>query len=70
MLVGWGPYAYFQVLEESLVSTQATNVENQQDATAEEVQMANQEEERSDNVGMHLACNASSTLEDMESGKR
>ncbi|KAK6255751.1 hypothetical protein QUC31_017414 [Theobroma cacao] len=67
---GWGPYAYFQVLEESLVSTQATNVENQQDATAEEVQMANQEEERSDNVGMHLACNASSTLEDMESGKR
>ncbi|XP_021296375.1 putative lipid phosphate phosphatase 3, chloroplastic isoform X3 [Herrania umbratica] len=69
---GWGPYAYFQVLEESLASTQATDVENQQDATAEEVQIANQEEERSDDgfMGMHSACNASSTLEDMESGKR
>ena len=72
MLVGWGPYAYFRVLEESVANTNANNVVNLQDAMAGEVQVVNQEEEKSDNgfMGLHLARNSSSTLEDIESGKR
>ncbi|XVF20730.1 hypothetical protein REPUB_Repub12eG0028000 [Reevesia pubescens] len=69
---GWGPYAYFQVLEEALANTNATNVVNPKDSTAREVQVVNQEEEGSDNgfMGLHLARNSSSTLEDIESVKR
>ncbi|XVF71563.1 hypothetical protein PTKIN_Ptkin12aG0048200 [Pterospermum kingtungense] len=69
---GWGPYAYFRVLEESHANTNATDVVNLQDAMAGEAQVMNQEEERSDDgfIGLHLARNSSSTLEDIESGKR
>ncbi|XWS30757.1 hypothetical protein CRYUN_Cryun23aG0016400 [Craigia yunnanensis] len=69
---GWGPYAYFQVLEESHANTNAANVASLQDAMAGEIQVVNQEEERSDNgfMGLHLARNSSSTLENIESGKR
>lgn len=72
--VGWGPYAYFRVLEESHANTNATNIANlqQQDAMAGEVQVVNQEEERSDGgfMGLHLARNSSSTLEEIDSGNR
>ncbi|XWS75506.1 hypothetical protein CRYUN_Cryun01aG0095200 [Craigia yunnanensis] len=69
---GWGPYTYFRVLEESVANTNAINVASLQDAMAGEVQVVNQEEERSDDgfMGLHLAHNSSSTLEDIESGKR
>ncbi|XP_022771982.1 lipid phosphate phosphatase 2-like isoform X2 [Durio zibethinus] len=69
---GWGPYAYFRVLEESNANTNTTNVATLQDAMAGEVQVVNQEEEISDNgfTGLHLARGSSSTLEDIESGKR
>ncbi|OMP04704.1 Phosphatidic acid phosphatase type 2/haloperoxidase [Corchorus olitorius] len=68
---GWGPYAYFRVLEESVANTQANNVASRQDAMTGEVQIGNHEEERTDNgfMGLHLARSASSTMEDIESGK-
>ncbi|OMO80290.1 Phosphatidic acid phosphatase type 2/haloperoxidase [Corchorus capsularis] len=67
----WGPYAYFRVLEESVANTQANNVASRQDAMTGEVQIGNHEEERTDNgfMGLHLARSASSTMEDIESGK-
>ncbi|GMI85525.1 LIPID PHOSPHATE PHOSPHATASE 3, lipid phosphate phosphatase 3 [Hibiscus trionum] len=69
---GWGTYAYFRVLEESTANTTNTvNAGNLQNAMTGEIQIANQQEERNENgfMGMHLARDSSSTLEDIESGK-
>ncbi|KAL4324028.1 hypothetical protein GQ457_11G005290 [Hibiscus cannabinus] len=69
---GWGTYAYFRVLEESIANTTNTaNAGNLQNAIAGEIQIANQEEEHSDNgfMGMHLARDSNSTMGDVESGK-
>ncbi|GMI63416.1 LIPID PHOSPHATE PHOSPHATASE 3, lipid phosphate phosphatase 3 [Hibiscus trionum] len=69
---GWGTYAYFRVLEESIANTTNTaNAGNLQNAIAGEIQIANQQEERSDNgfMGMHLARDSNSTMGDVESGK-
>ncbi|XP_038718906.1 putative lipid phosphate phosphatase 3, chloroplastic isoform X2 [Tripterygium wilfordii] len=63
---GWGPYAYFRVLEES----RGANTANQAIAPAMEPQFENQQEESSDGfMGLHLAPNSNPTLEDIELGK-
>ncbi|XP_038996458.1 lipid phosphate phosphatase 2-like isoform X2 [Hibiscus syriacus] len=69
---GWGTYAYFRVLEESIANTTNTaNAGNPHNAISGEIQIANQQEGRHDNgfMGMHLARDADSTMGDMESGK-
>ncbi|KAF5479943.1 hypothetical protein F2P56_000725 [Juglans regia] len=62
---GWGPYAYFRVLEESHGRTQAANVQ------AMEAQVDNEQDERSIHgcIGISLARNSSSKLEEIESGR-
>ncbi|XP_038990920.1 putative lipid phosphate phosphatase 3, chloroplastic isoform X1 [Hibiscus syriacus] len=64
---GWGTFAYFRVLEESIANT--TNTANAGNLAGES-QILNQQGQ-SDNgfMGMHLAREANSTMGDMESGK-
>lgn len=73
LCVGWGPYAYFQVLEESRSGAQAANMVDMSNAQTTEAEFGNQEEERSSHgfMGLHLADNNQSalTLEEVESGK-
>lgn len=67
--IGWGPYAYFRVLEELRASTQAANTVNMQ---PREAHTEIQQHERSSNAftGISLAGEISSTPEDLESGRR
>ncbi|XP_062150666.1 lipid phosphate phosphatase 2-like isoform X2 [Alnus glutinosa] len=69
---GWGPHAYFQVLEESRASTQAANAVNASSVQAMEPEVEDKQDERSIHgcLGITIAPNSSgSTLEDMESGR-
>lgn len=71
--VGWGPYAYFRVLEESRSGAQATNMVSMHNVQATAPEVDNQEEEGSHGfMGLHLADNNQSalTLEELESGRR
>ncbi|KAF7130301.1 hypothetical protein RHSIM_Rhsim10G0073100 [Rhododendron simsii] len=69
---GWGPYAYFRVVEELRASTQAANNVNTQNGQPREAHMESQHHERSSNafIGISLAGDTSSTPEDLESGTR
>lgn len=59
---GWGPYAYFKMLEELQGMVQAPNAQN-----GSEAQVENQEA----CMGLSLTENQNSTLEDeLESGRR
>ncbi|XP_058753788.1 putative lipid phosphate phosphatase 3, chloroplastic isoform X2 [Vicia villosa] len=62
---GWGPYAYFKMLEESRVTSQGPNAQNG-------AQSENQEGQSQHGcIGLSLAENQTSTLEDeLESGRR
>ncbi|XP_058737579.1 lipid phosphate phosphatase 2-like isoform X2 [Vicia villosa] len=62
---GWGPYAYFKMLEESRVTAQGPNAQNG-------AQSENQEGQSQHGcIGLSLAENQTSTLEDeLESGRR
>lgn len=71
--VGWGPYAYFRVLEESRASTQAPNMTNVHNGQALEVQVEEQHEERRSHgcLGLSITNDDSSLmLEELESGRR
>ncbi|KAG5527995.1 hypothetical protein RHGRI_028807 [Rhododendron griersonianum] len=69
---GWGPYAYFRVLEEIRTSTQAANNVNMQNVQPREAHMESPQHERSSNafIGISLAGDTSSSPEDLESGRR
>ncbi|XP_058185266.1 lipid phosphate phosphatase 2-like isoform X3 [Rhododendron vialii] len=68
---GWGPYAYFRVVEELHASTQAANNVNTQNGQPREAHLESQHHERSSNafIGISIAGDTSSTLEDLESGR-
>jgi diacylglycerol diphosphate phosphatase/phosphatidate phosphatase len=69
---GWGPYAYFRVLEESRASAQAANAVNGRNVQAMEAQVGNEQDERSIHgcMGLSIAHNSSTILEEVESGRR
>lgn len=71
MFVGSGTYAYFRVIEESTANvTTTTTAANLPNAMTGGIQIANQQEPTDNGfMGMHLARNSSSVLEDVESGK-
>lgn len=63
-LVGWGTYAYFQILEES-----RSNVNNVK--TSEAMVEIQQNERKSNSViGISLSGSPSLPVEDLESGRR
>ncbi|KAJ7975773.1 lipid phosphate phosphatase 2-like [Quillaja saponaria] len=67
---GWGPYAYFRMLEESRANTQPADAHNAYTNHTTEAQMENQEERSHHGcMGLTLARNSSTTLEEMESGR-
>lgn len=74
LFIGWGPYAYFRELEESRSSTQAANAVNGCNVQAMEAQpqVDNAHDERSIHgcMGLTLARNSNTTLEEIESGRR
>uniref|UniRef100_A0A5B6Z6S9 Putative lipid phosphate phosphatase 2 isoform X2 n=1 Tax=Davidia involucrata TaxID=16924 RepID=A0A5B6Z6S9_DAVIN len=67
---GWGPYAYFRVLEESRVTTQAANAVDSHNAQATEDQIENQQDERSNNTFIGISLSGDSSLAVEESGRR
>jgi diacylglycerol diphosphate phosphatase/phosphatidate phosphatase len=72
LFVGWGPYAYFKMLEESRASTQAAIAVNLRSAQAVQPQVDDKQDERSIHgcMGISIAPNSGSALEDIESGRR
>ncbi len=72
LFIGWGPYAYFRVLEESRASAQAANAVNGRNVQAMEAQVGNEQDERSIHgcMGLSIAHNSSTILEEVESGRR
>lgn len=71
--VGWGPYAYFRVLEESRSGAQATSMVNLHNVQATDSEVGNQEDANSSDgfMGLHLANHPSAlTLEELEAGRR
>lgn len=68
---GWGPYAYFRMLEELRTSAQAANNVHVQNEQPTEAHMESQRHERNSNafIGISLAGDSSSTPEDLESGR-
>ncbi|GFZ18911.1 lipid phosphate phosphatase 3 [Actinidia rufa] len=71
-LLGWGPYAYFRVLEESRAATQPANAVNALNVRSTEAHMESQQDERNINAftGISLAGDSSLTAEDLESRRR
>ncbi|KAM1011865.1 hypothetical protein FF1_047000 [Malus domestica] len=69
---GWGPYAYFQVLEESSSGTQVTSTVNASNVQVIDSRVGNQVDETSIHgcMGLTLARDSGSALEDLESGRR
>ncbi|CAN6700389.1 unnamed protein product [Malus baccata var. baccata] len=69
---GWGPYAYFQVLEESRSGTQVTSTVNASNVQVIDSRVGNQVDETSIHgcMGLTLARDSRSALEDLESGRR
>ncbi|KAJ8761263.1 hypothetical protein K2173_001319 [Erythroxylum novogranatense] len=66
---GWGPYAYFRVLEESRASTQADTSINPLNVNAVPMVMEDREDESNGSMGLHLPTNSGSA-EDVEFGRR
>ncbi|EEF34324.1 putative lipid phosphate phosphatase 3, chloroplastic isoform X2 [Ricinus communis] len=68
---GWGPYAYFRVLEESRGSTQASSAINLLNSEIREAQVEN-EDDSNGFLGLHLADASSFPMgkEDIERGRR
>ncbi|XP_057993449.1 lipid phosphate phosphatase 2 isoform X2 [Hevea brasiliensis] len=62
---GWGPYAYFQALEESRRSTQASSAINLLNSETMEAEPGNEEDESNGFMGLHLARNSSLPMEDV-----
>ncbi|KAM1514030.1 hypothetical protein ACFX1Q_001082 [Malus domestica] len=69
---GWGPYAYFQVLEELRSGAQVTSTINGSNVQVTEARVENQIDETSNHgcMGLTLARGSGSALEDLESGRR
>ncbi|KAF8390089.1 hypothetical protein HHK36_024610 [Tetracentron sinense] len=68
---GWGPHAYFRMLEELRGNTQPDNAVNSLSVQAMEVEVVNQQAERSSNArGSSEEHDSSPTLDEMESGRR
>ncbi|KAM1078408.1 hypothetical protein ACFX19_026082 [Malus domestica] len=69
---GWGPYAYFQVLEELRSGAQVTSTINRSNVQVTEARVENQVDETSNHgcMGLTLARGSGSALEDLESGRR
>lgn len=65
---GWGPYAYFQVLEESRI--QASNAINLGNSETMEAEAENEEGESNGFMGLHLARSSSLPMEDVEGGRK
>ncbi|XP_058091412.1 lipid phosphate phosphatase 2-like isoform X2 [Magnolia sinica] len=66
----WGPYAYFQTLEESRASAQPTNNINAFNVQPMEVESAYQRAEQSRYMGSSRAQNASILEDEMEAGRK
>ncbi|KAG8659752.1 hypothetical protein MANES_02G071800v8 [Manihot esculenta] len=64
----WGPYAYFQVLEESRI--QASNAINLGNSETMEAEAENEEGESNGFMGLHLARSSSLPMEDVERGRK
>ncbi|TKY64819.1 Lipid phosphate phosphatase 3 [Spatholobus suberectus] len=68
---GWGPYAYFRMLEESRGMTQVPNVQNSGQAQLTEAQVESQEGQDCHGcMGLSLSRDHYATLDDIESGRR
>ncbi|XP_048439745.1 lipid phosphate phosphatase 2-like isoform X4 [Pyrus x bretschneideri] len=69
---GWGPYAYFQVLEEMRSGAQVTSTINGSNVQVTEARVENQVDETSNHgcMGLTLARGSGSALEDLESGRK
>lgn len=70
---GWGPYAYFRVLEESLLNAAgAADGVNNQNAQPAGAQVEHEQSESNRNTfnGLHSARASSLTVEDLEAGRR
>lgn len=71
---GWGPYAYFQSLEELRANTESVHQMNALNMPEMEVQVTNQQVVRNGNSFMRLSVDneydSGSRLDEMESGRR
>ncbi|XP_027353521.1 lipid phosphate phosphatase 2-like isoform X3 [Abrus precatorius] len=68
---GWGPYAYFRMLEESRGMTEAPNVQNSGQAQLTEVQAESKQGQSCHGcMGLSLSHDHTETLDDVESGRR
>jgi hypothetical protein len=66
---GWGPYAYFQELE-SRASAQADATVNPLNAWPMDSHVENQGDDKNRFLGLNLAGDLTTTVEDVESGRR
>ncbi|XP_068636558.1 lipid phosphate phosphatase 2-like isoform X1 [Aristolochia californica] len=68
----WGPYAYFQVLEEGRSNAQPSNFTNPLNVSETEVESTYQEDEESNHIGASASHGASLALAlgDLEPGRR
>ncbi|KAG6779146.1 hypothetical protein POTOM_015516 [Populus tomentosa] len=66
---GWGPYAYFQELE-SRASAQADATVNPLNARPMDSHVENQGDDKNGFLGLNLARDLTTTVEDVESGRR
>ncbi|CAL0308282.1 unnamed protein product [Lupinus luteus] len=69
---GWGPYAYFRMLEQSRGMAQVPNAQTGSQTQLSEVLVANQDDRQSSHgcMGLGLARDHGSTLDELESGRR
>lgn len=68
---GWGPYAYFRMLEESRGMTQVHNAQNGSQAQLTEVHVEDREEQSHHGcMGLTIPRNQNPTLDEIESGRR
>ncbi|CAK9150662.1 unnamed protein product [Ilex paraguariensis] len=72
LTVAWGPYAFFRVLEESGASAQPANTVDTQNVQTSESHIENQQDERNRNtfMGISIAGDSSSNVQDLELGRR
>ncbi|KAG5051240.1 hypothetical protein JHK87_003438 [Glycine soja] len=69
-LLGWGPYAYFRMLEESRGMTQVPTVQNSGQELLAEAQVESQEEQGLHGcMGLTLSRDHNATFDDVESGR-
>ncbi|KAG6655815.1 lipid phosphate phosphatase 2-like isoform X3 [Carya illinoinensis] len=67
---GWGPYAYFRALEESSTNTNTVHQMDALNVPAMGIQVVNQQTGQNENEAFSLNRRLSSTLDEMESGRR